>query len=192
MSCHQIDFTCLQEVLSELIKFPDEGNLKQTCRVGDIVILMWNFKDFTPCSVASDKDFGWIDFLDRFFDIQKDSLKGKGDISLPYFTLCRNKKTADFISKEADVLYTFPDYPDATESNRLEALRASLETNQYNAKRWDGSKTVDHYCHFSGGGDICIAKDDLTPVLVFVVPKDSTATDDFPAGEDLPATESPK
>ena len=50
-------------------------------------------------------------------------------------------------------------FPDASENARLEALRISLHANQYNVKGWDGTKTVEHYCQFSGGGDIYIAKD---------------------------------
>ena len=92
---------------------------------------------------------------------------------MPYFTL--GYKQIDYFYDEEDGSYMFPD---ASENARLEALRISLHANQYNVKGWDGTKTVEHYCQFSGGGDIYIAKDNLSPVLVFVVPKDSSATDE--------------
>ena len=116
---------------------------------------------------------------------------------MPYFTLCYNKKT-DFICDEEDVLYTFPDSPDATESERLQYLSDSLRDNGYRVKTWAGEKMVDHYCEFSGGGDLYIAEENLSSVLVFVVPKDSATNEDPPATESssqplevpLPATES--
>ena len=175
---HQISLTCLQRVLSESIEFPI-GNLKQICKVEDIVILMWNFEEFTPCSGASVNDFDVVNFSKRLFDLKSASLKGradlngKGAISLPYFTL--GYKQIDYFYDEEDGSYMFPD---TSENVRLEALPISLHANQYNVKGWDGTKTVEHYCQFSGGGDIYIAKDNLSPVLVFVVPKDSSATDE--------------
>ena len=174
---HHIDLSSLQKVLSESIGLLPEGNLKITCKVEDIVILMWDFKDFTPCRGASFEDFVGIDHSERYFTIENASLRGKGEITLPYFTLVRNKKTDDFDKK--DILYTFPE---CSENERVEALRNSLQANGYIVKRWDSSKTVEHYCQFSGGGDIYICKDNV-PVLVFTVPEDSSPDEDPPATE---------
>jgi len=88
---HQIDLPSLQTILSELPLLP-KGNLKETCKVEDIVILMWDFKDFTPCREALLKHFGGISCLKRYFTIEDASLRGKGNIALPYFTLVGNKK----------------------------------------------------------------------------------------------------
>lgn len=196
----KLELTHLQEALSEdlRIAFP-EGNLKRISTTKDtLIILIWNFAKYIDCSKASDDNFAGTFSSINYFAIQKDSLKGKGDISLPYFTLCRNKKTADFISEEADVLYTFPDHPDTTESERLQYLSWSLVDNRYDVKIWAGTKMIDHYCEFSGGGDLYIAKENLSSVLVFVVPKDSATDEDPPATESssqplqipLPASES--
>ena len=80
------------------------------------------------CKASDDNFAGTFSFV-HYFDIRKDSLKGKGDISLPYFTVCHDKKTADFISKEKDAHCTFPDSPDITENEQLQYLSNSLKTN---------------------------------------------------------------
>lgn len=46
----------------------------------------------------------------------------------------------------------------------------SLVTHNYRAKHFEGVKTTNHYCEFSGGGDLCISKSDLSIPLVVVLP----------------------
>ena len=105
----------------------------------DLVILMWNFKEFTPCRSASKEDFYDVTREKRFCVIQDACLEGKGTISYTF--------------KEGNWFFCHRNYiyPEATENDGMGALYASLLANDYNAKRWDGRMSVDHYCYFSGG-----------------------------------------
>ena len=133
---------------------------------------MWNFTEFTRCSNASRWDFADTLIYPKYFTIQKGSLKGKGSVTLPFFTL--NTKNIAEISEEED--YTFPE---ASESERLLCLTQSLRNNGYRMITW-GPKGNCHYCEFSGGGDLIVTKD--SSVLSVVVPQDLPAT-----GEDQQA-----
>ena len=158
----------MKKVLSKDLKigFP-EGNLKKICTIGkdNVIILMWNFTKYICCSKASEDEFANTFSYENYFAILKDSLKGKGDISLLYFTLHPDKIIAEII-EEQDFNYTFPD---SSEGERLQYLSTSLIHHGYRVKTWSSTKTTDHYCEFSGGGDLHIAEK-LSSVIVFVVP----------------------
>ena len=181
---HHLDILCLEKVLRKSIGGLPKGDLKEICKIENIFILMWDFEKFTPCHLASYTSFGGIIPLERHFTIENaSSLRGKGDITLPFFTLVTNKKTGDLYK---DLFYTFPE---CSESDRVDALRNSLQANGYIVRKCDSSRNTEHYCEFSGDGDIYIYKDNIPevniPVMVFTVPEDSSPD------EDPPATESP-
>ena len=51
-----MDMTHVKEALSEFITFPD-GKLHQICHIDNLLVLMWNFGNYTRCSDATDEDF---------------------------------------------------------------------------------------------------------------------------------------
>ena len=96
----------------------------------------------------------------------------KGTISLPYFVLTDE---ASIICKDPNnpdpVVCNEYRYPDVSENRRLEALLLSLHANQFNVGRIDPTRTINHFCEFSGGGDIGITDNTSSPLIV-VVPTD--------------------
>ena len=52
----------------------------------------------------------------------------------------------------------------------MEAFCNSLRSHNYSVNRCDSVKTTNHYCEFSGGGDVYISKGDVSIPLVFVSP----------------------
>ena len=87
---HHFNLMSLQTVLKGLLTLPI-GKLKK-CQVEDFVILMWDFKECTPCRQASSDHFGGIHHLQRYFTIENAILTGKGNIAMPFFTYDPYKK----------------------------------------------------------------------------------------------------
>ena len=184
-----MDTKCLEEALCEIIELPS-GDLQYVCNIEDIVVLMWNFEEYTACRSASLQDFRFINTLERLFKFQ--NARPKGNVSLPYFIL-EDRESDVFLDKENQILHELYAYPVESEKKRLNALCKSLQANHYIVNSCDSSKTSTHFCQFSGGGDFYITKD-ISSVLVFAVPTDenSPGTDkDSPdTDKDSPATES--
>ena len=86
ISQHNIDSARLQNVLSETIDDLPEGKLCQiNSKIPNIMILLWDFKHFTPCSSAQYENFPCVNEVDRSFQFPKPLLDGS--ICLPFFTL---------------------------------------------------------------------------------------------------------
>ena len=159
-----LDMTQLKDALRGVITFPD-GNLHEICRIDNPVVLMWNFGNYTRCSDASLEDFVHIRFSASIIEPLTNL---KGTISLPYFIL-EAKHNEVFADEEHQILkYDFV-FPEVSEQTRLSSLKKSLETHHYKVEAVDSSRTKNHYCQFSGGGDLCVTKD-VTPPLVIVSP----------------------
>ena len=137
---------------------------------------MWNFDEYTPCSGASRENFELVKTSERKFKFHNGC--PKGIISLPYFIL-KDEEHVVFRNKSDQIVHDEYTFPEASEN----ALQNSLQANHYNVRTYDPSKTCNHFCEFSGGGDIYITKD-ISSFLVFVVPidEDSPATKSAPEG----------
>ena len=162
---HVMDRDALQKVLSLSITLPDEGVIRHLTTIEDVKVFVWDFTEFTTCSSASEKNFKMVKTPTRYFDF-KDPCP-KGYISLPYFTIVNDEKI--FRDKTKQVFNESFIYPDVPEHERIDALYESLQHHQYNVKRCKSAKTTEHYCEFSGGGDIYIYRNISTP-LVFTSP----------------------
>ena len=96
-----------------------------------------------------------------------------------------------FEDVDHQVLYNFYSFPEVSEQLRLNCLLKSLQVHHYNVKLVDSTKTLHHYCQFSGGGDLCVTKD-VKPPLVIVSPTDevdtTTALDQGTSGGDMPSS----
>ena len=92
----------------------------------------------------------------------------RGTISLPYFTL--GAKESVIFHNDTELLKESFMYPDVAECYRVQAFYDSLKAHNYNVNKYDSVKTTNHYCEFSGGGDIYISKGDVSIPLVFVSP----------------------
>lgn len=161
---HVMDRDALQKVLSCSIALPDEGVIHHLTTIEGVKVFVWDFTKFTPCSSASDNDFKMVNTPKRYFDF-KDPCP-TGYISLPFFTI-ENDEKAIFRDKTKQVFNESFMYPDAPEYERIDALYESLHRHQYNVKRCKSGKTTEHYCEFSGGGDIYICNKNISTPLVF-------------------------
>ena len=85
----------LEEALREDIELPS-GDLHHICNIEDIVVLMWNFDEYTPCSGTSSEDFT------RIFKFHNGC--PKGIISLPYFIL-KDKEHVVFRDKNDQIVH---------------------------------------------------------------------------------------
>jgi len=151
---------------------------------------MWNFATYVSCSKASDDNFAGTFSFVNYFAIQKDSLKRKGDISLPYFTLSHNKKTADF---NYFTHFLIPLTP--LKLNGYSIWVTHLKPVATTWKHGLVARRLITIVSSRGGGDLYIAEEHLSSVLVFVVPKDSataeaTESSSQPLRVPLPAAES--
>ena len=167
---HVINSKSLLAALPKSINFPENGQIHHISNVEGLRVLVWNFDVFTPCSQASEDDFSFVDTLDRPFKYQSSPRPPSGDISMPYFTL---KQGQSIFLDEAKLIFNETYfYPEVSESLRVDALRRSLVHHKYVVKTIKASKSTNHYCEFSGGGDIYVyaAK---SPPLVFVSPEDA-------------------
>lgn len=101
-------------------------------------------------------------------------------------------ETDVFRDKENQILKEEYVYPEVSEKVRQSALLKSLQVHHYNVDIFDSSKTAQHFCRFSGGGDLYITRDNIS-TLVFVSPgdEDSPAADknSLAANVDSPAAD---
>ena len=186
ISDHILDMTRLKESLSEFITFPN-GKLHQICRIGNLLVLMWNFGNYTRCSDATDEDFVSTSISEGIFKLPMPDLKGT--VSLPFFIL-EEEKSKVFEDVDRQILNKLYSFLEVSEQTRLNSLRKSLEAHRYNVDIVDSSKTPHHYCQFSGGGDLCVTKD-VKPPLVILSPTDevdTTALDQGTSGDDMPSS----
>ena len=129
-----------------------EGSLHYMCTIDNIVVLSWNFKYFTPSRKATRENFGNVLLPERLFEFK--SKCPRGTVSMPYFVI-QNKDSDIFDDPDDPKQWSIRDeylYPDVPEGSRIEALRESLKSNQYNVKKVDSVKTVVS----SRGLEICI------------------------------------
>ena len=153
-----------RNVLQEMLNLPylekairicrelPEGSLQYMCTIENIVVLSWNFKYYTPCRQATRENFGNVLLPERLFEFK--SKCPRGTVSMPYFVI-QDKDSDIFDNPDDPDQWSVRDeylYPDVPEDSRIEALRESLTSNQYNVKKVDSVKTVNHLCEFSGGG----------------------------------------
>ena len=141
--------THLKETLTEFITFPD-GRLHQICPIGNLLVIMWNFGNYTHCSDATDEDFVFTSISEAIFKLPKPY--PKGTVSLPFFIL-EEEKSKVFEDVDHQILN------EVSAQTGLNSLRKSLEAHRYNVDIVDSSKTPRHYCQFWGGGDLCAALD---------------------------------
>ena len=182
-----LDKELLQEQLSELVKLPG-GNIKEIKKIGSVVVLLWNFDDFTSCSSVSDRQFFGVELPERKLNMPKK--KGiTSNIGWSFFTL-EDKLNVNIFTDEdkqgLDLLYIFPK-PD-NEMVRMNVLQQSLMKqlgNDYNVFFFDATKKTRHYCQFSGGGDLYITKRVQPHPLVFF---GAAQTDDDDDDASTPAT----
>lgn len=184
-----IDETTLQEALNAIIKLPDDGKLHHKCTTEGVMVLIWDFEDFTPCSSVLKQNFKLVKTRDRFFEFK--NVCSRATISLPYFIL-EDVETDVFRDKENQILKEEYVYPEVSEKVRQSALLKSLQVHHYNVDIFDSSKTAQHFCRFSGDGDLYITGDNVW-TLVFVSPgdEDSPAADknSLAADVDSPAAD---
>ena len=162
---HVLDKKCLHDILSDLINLPDNGTIDYVTTIEGLTVLVWDFDDFTMCSNVTEGDFSFVGTSTRIIDFE--GPPPDPSISLPYFILNAEKTKLFHADGSLKVSFMFPE---VSESTRVEALRKSLESNNYNVERCDSAKTTKHYCEFSGGGDIFISRKDVSVPLVFVSP----------------------
>ena len=161
---HVLDIGCLEEVLTDMIDFPDNGELHEITTIDGLKVLVWNFDDYTACSSASKKDFSFVGNTRKIFEFDRPI--AKGTISLPYFILEADESVV-FHNNTQCVKETFT-FPDVSEFRQMEAFCNSLRSHSYKVNRCDSVKTTNHYCEFSGGGDVYISKTNVSVPLVFV------------------------
>lgn len=164
---HVVDTDALQKVLSSAIALPDEGVIHHLATIEGVKVLVWKFTEFTPCSSASENNFKLVSTPKRYFDF-KDPCP-KGHISLPFF-LIENDEDTIFRDKTNKIVNELFMYPEVSEDDRMNALYDSLHLHRYNVKRCKSTKTTEHYCEFSGGGDIYICNKNISTPLVFTSP----------------------
>ena len=80
---HVINLHLLKEALSSTSIDLPKGSLHQLCLIEDILVLIWDFAEFTMCSKASQLDFGFVDT--RLFKVQNEDIKV--NVGLHFFTL---------------------------------------------------------------------------------------------------------
>ena len=100
-------------------------------------------------------------YLTTLIIVDKQNVCPKATVSLPYFI------------QENQILNEGYVYPEVSEKIMQTALFKSLQANQYNVDICDSSKTINHFCRFSGGGDLYITGDNSS-TLVFVSPLSSS------------------
>ena len=190
----KIDLGLLKEVLESQLGTLPEGWIRQLCEVDNIRVLIWDFKEFTPCSDASESDFSFIDELKRPFDLRNSKLKT--GVGLNFFTLGRDKHDI-FDNEELQIVKTEYVFPEATELERLDAFRLSLYHAEFYVNSVKSTKSAQHLCEFSGGGDVCVTatKETSVPMVILASPDDTSEdppqTNDPTTSKDLSPTESP-
>ena len=182
-----LDMTAVKEALSDFINFPD-GKLDEIGRIGNLSVLMWNFDDYTRCSDATKDDFVNTKISKSIFKLPMSDLKGT--VSLPFFIL-EEQESEVFEDVDRQILKKLYSFPEVSEQTRLDSLRSSLEAHHYRVHMIDPTKTTEHYCQFSGGGDLCVTKN-VAPPLVIVSSTDevdtTTALDQGTSGGDMPSS----
>ena len=151
-----------------LMRIETEPELHQICPIGNLLVLMWNFGNYTRCSDATDEDFVFTSISEAIFKLPKPY--PKGTVSLPFFIL-EEEKSKVFEDVDHQILN------EVSAQTRLNSLRKSLEAHRYNVDIVDSSKTPRHYCQFTGGGDLCVTKE-----------VDTTALDQGTSGGDMPSS----
>jgi len=179
--------------LRSSVRLP-EGYLEEVAVIGSIRILMWRFTDYESCSNAEAKHFVGVDRVNtgRLFKLEPlNNSAIHNNISLSYFILevgeLEKYDIFDNSYKRTKVTYNFPD--PKNEAERLAILSHVLSVHlgaKFKVGAW--GKSSCHYCQFSGGGDLCVAKSDTGLPLVYL---GSTEIDDLEAAEtdNLDATE---
>jgi len=165
-----IDEQYLQEVIRQKIELSC-GKLDHTCTIDNMIVLMWDFQSCTQCSNASKRNFIGARMNERLFEFPN---APKATTSLPFFIIDDKdifRDEANQIVKETYV------YPEVTEKARQNALQKSLQAAQYNVYTSDSAKTTAHFCEFSGGGDLYIAGDNSSALVLVTLENDSPAMD---------------
>ena len=181
-----LDMTALKEALSDLIYLPN-GKLNEIRHIGNLLILMWDFDDYTCCSDATKDDFMHANTSSSIFRLPKPY--PKGTVSLPFFIL-EEEKSKVFEDVDQQILGEYYRFPEVSKHTRIQSLRRSLEAHNYAVHMIDPTKTTEHYCQFSGGGDLCVTKNVKLP-LVILSPTDevdTTALDQGTSGGDMPSS----
>ena len=179
-----LNLPLLEEAIRSCCELPSEGTLHYMCKIDNIVVLSWDFKNFTPCRQATIENFGDVLQFERSFEFT--SKCPKGTVSMPYFVI-QDKDSDIFDNPNDPGQSTVRDeylYPNVSEAIRIEALYKSLTSNQYNVKKIDPVKTVNHLCEFSGGGDIYINVHNSSPLIVFVPNESAPEDQDPPVDQD--------
>ena len=77
----------------------------------------------------------------------------KVNVGLHFFTLGA-EKSEYFHNEDNQTVKTSYVYPVVAEQERLDAFRIALHDLEYNVKQVKSTKTIGHFCEFSGGGDL--------------------------------------
>ena len=133
---------------------PDKGSLHEVANYDDFRVFVWVFEKATPCSEVKKNDVE-ITKLEKIIEGEP---KSGGKISYPYFTLK--------LGLEPHVNVTYP--CDRLEHERVEAISTSLQQQGHIVHNI--RKIQNHYCEFTGGGDIYI--ENVEGPLVFKSPDD--------------------
>ena len=200
LSKKKIDSDCLIEALESQLKISlPEGHIHELRVIDNIRVLIWDFKEFTRCSDASESNFGFVEEDDRLFDFTYAKLTP--GVGLDFFTLGHNKSEV-FEDENLQIVKRGYLFPDASEEQRLDAFRAALHEAKFYVNSVKATKSTQHFCEFSGGGDICVTavKETSVPMVVIAShdpppqtnePTTSTQTNDPTTSKDLSPTKSP-
>lgn len=176
------------------MKVPPDGSIVDKGTKGNLRLFFYQFHEdhITPCSKASDDDFEYVKYTednDRLFTLPT---KLERNVAWSFFCLDSDQ------SLDLKNYFPYPDmlflkpcfiYPFASsETDRMDILYLAL------AKHLSSDKSVvvsniknpgntDHFCRFSGGGDIFISKKTVSMVI-------SQQHDDPP--DDYPSPRSPR
>jgi len=155
------DWTGINEQLKELIPLPEDGFMELMHRKKDLFVLLWKFETTTACSLAKEQNFINIKSPQKFWEIPTLPQPNATTFFLPFFTL----------NSGSGPPYHGFIYPEASEDERLQALRTSLTKGDCSFRTFP--KHFEAYCRFSGGGDLCIEKSVEPGPFVVVTPEDN-------------------
>jgi len=160
----------LLEELSDVLSF--SGQIEHLGTVGRFSIYVFVFDNVTKCSEASHSDFGGVKFLSDNMTFPDMSLKR--NVAWSFFSLNDNKKDdlqnyfidLENLMLKKDFCYPQPDKENDQMSCLLQSIIKQYGDKNAKVEKVNATDITQHYCQFSGGGDICIHGVNLETLVV--------------------------
>ena len=135
-----------------------EGELQRLKNIGNFAVFVFMFDGVTLCSTASNKDFAGVRFPVSEFSLPQEGIDR--NVAWSFFTLKPELDYTDFVDSDRKVVVKSFVYPiPKNENMRMQRLQAAIVKHyngEYDIEKVDTPRETDHFCQFSGGGDLCI------------------------------------